>query len=195
MSELPVVNPMSKANLEKRAVDFLAAYSPQTLLYGTPISIEEFFEFILPEVTNLECRFDDLSHLPGEILGITDAKAGVCLVSKALVDDAQKSDVGRRRLRATIAHECGHAIIHVPQFNEFHSCSISGKPLFRANEKDIPAYKNPEWQAWIFANGLLTPRCVISSLRKEGLSNHKIAERLDVNLAFLNTSMSKYGIQ
>ena len=61
----------------------------------------------------------DFVVLPAGVLGRTtffpDGKLHM-EVSRALADAAEHSVVGRRRLRSTLAHECGHVVFHRHHF-------------------------------------------------------------------------------
>lgn len=72
---------------------------------------------------------------------------------------------GSPRDRFTIAHEIGHLFLH-------DDVSVS----FARNEKSIPAYKDPEWQANTFAAELLVP---LSRIR--GLTIEEIAKKYSVS--------------
>ena len=72
---------------------------------------------------------------------------------------------GSPRDRFTIAHEIGHLFLH-------DDVSVS----FARNEKSIPAYKDPEWQANTFAAELLVP---LSHIR--GLTIEEIAKKYSVS--------------
>lgn len=66
---------------------------------------------------------------------------------------------GSPRDRFTIAHEIGHLFLH-------DDITVS----FARNEKTIPAYKDPEWQANTFAAELLVPHSHISGMTAEEIS-------------------------
>lgn len=66
---------------------------------------------------------------------------------------------GSHRDRFTIAHEIGHLFLH-------DDITVS----FARNEKSIPAYKNPEWQANTFAAELLVPHGKIDGMTADEIS-------------------------
>jgi hypothetical protein len=70
-------------------------------------------------------------------------------------DVYERAISGVPRDRFTIAHEIGHFIMHRPAYI-----------ALARNEgvEDIPAYKNPEWQANTFAAELLAPPHIIKGL-------------------------------
>ena len=66
---------------------------------------------------------------------------------------------GSYRERFNIAHEIGHIFLH-------DDITVS----FARNEKTIPAYKDPEWQANTFAAELLVPPDQISGMTADEIS-------------------------
>ncbi len=73
---------------------------------------------------------------------------------------------GSPRDRFTIAHEIGHLFLH-------DDVSVS----FARNEKSIPAYKDPEWQANTFAAELLVPYSQIKGMAVEEISKKYIVSK------------------
>lgn len=61
---------------------------------------------------------------------------------------------GDARHRFTIAHELGHYFIH-DDMSTFSRCSTN---------EVIPAFKNPEWQANVFASAILMPPKLIRGM-------------------------------
>lgn len=79
--------------------------------------------------------------------GAVDPLRRALYVREDVYDAAEK---GNGRARFTIAHEIGHAVMHVGTLN-------------RAGfARTIPAYRDPEWQANRFAAALLMPRLLVS---------------------------------
>lgn len=70
-------------------------------------------------------------------------------------DVYERAISGNGRDRFTVAHEIGHYIMHKPS-----RISLARAELV----KEIPAYKNPEWQANTFAGELLAPPHLIKGL-------------------------------
>ncbi len=71
----------------------------------------------------------DYADLPAGILGRTrfgpDGRFQV-EVSRALAEEAERDRVARRRLRSTLAHECGHGALHA----HLHLADTQTYPLF-----------------------------------------------------------------
>ncbi len=56
---------------------------------------------------------------------------------------------------------------------------------------DIPAYRDPEWQAWEQAGALLMPKPCIEKLMAEGASIYEISNIFNVNPTFVKGRMKK----
>ncbi len=67
--------------------------------------------------------------------------------------------------RFTVAHEIGHLLLH-------DDLTVS----FARSEKNVPAYKNPEWQANTFAAELLVP-----FIKIQGMTAEEISEKYQVS--------------
>jgi Zn-dependent peptidase ImmA (M78 family) len=91
-----------------------------------------------------------------------------------------------------MAHETGHAVIHVPEFRMKRALlrSIHDKkhPSLRLHrEANVKIYMNPEWQAWRFAGAILMPARTFILAVREGLNEKNLANAFMVNPAFVRT--------
>jgi hypothetical protein len=77
----------------------------------------------------------------------------------------QLIDGGRRanRARATVAHELGHAVLHVPVMRRRIASPNSEFLLSRVKRDSLEPYRDPEWQAWAIAGCILAPRAAIEA--------------------------------
>jgi hypothetical protein len=101
-------------------------------------------EFDVVEVAEMGARMGAVNPLTGAFMIRED-------VYEAAVN-------GQPRHRFTVAHEAGHALMHVRTLNRLPTSM--GK---------VPAFRDPEWQANRFAAALLMPRHLIkkcSSIRE-----------------------------
>lgn len=110
----------------------------QLIEIGLP---QVFDRFNLEIVDNKELPTQYAVAYPGENL----------IVVREEVYEGAISGVPRDRF--TLAHEVGHFMLHQP-------ANIS----LARNEKAIPSYINPEWQANTFAGELLAPPHIIKGL-------------------------------
>lgn len=191
LSEVIVVSPTSGNALEMKAVALLQELQPGVLLGEGTTNVELIFDYHLPKL-GIESRYEDLTSLPGgNVLGFTysNGKRKCCLVEQSLLDGGPS---GGRRLRATIGHEVGHALLHLPSLHMFRSaCNEQALEFFRRDASQIKPYVNPEWQAWRFAGALLMPRRVFEPLVAKGLNEHELAEHFDVNPAFIKSRLKQ----
>lgn len=76
------------------------------------------------------------------------------LLPETTYDTLEQGGPFQNRARATLAHEVGHAFLHIPALPR-----LEGKPIGfrRVSPHQIPAYESSEWQAWAFAGALLAP--------------------------------------
>ncbi|WP_027360857.1 ImmA/IrrE family metallo-endopeptidase [Desulforegula conservatrix] len=193
--KLPVVAPRSKKEIERDVIRLLSDIQAEALCSDDcPVDAEYIYEYYIREKYGLVTDYIDLSVIGPNILGYTDANSNSSYVDKALVDSNSQSTL--RRLRATVAHEIGHCIYHVPELKNFRSSlSVTGGILFREEPSNIKAYENPEWQAWQFAGSLLMPEKKIISYYEKGCSTDVIANIFDVNPSFVKVRLNKLGIK
>ncbi len=149
-------SPTSGNQLDQHALGVVRRYQPSVLDEPSPFDIERFFENDLHSMTGVNFDYLPLRY---DILGYTDSDEMVSVVSASLAEDAANLNL----FRATIAHEVGHAILHVSQFRrrkqvaKFVDNDEMDVGLRMYREDQIPLYENPEWQAWRFAKALLMP--------------------------------------
>jgi len=160
---------IKKDEVDKICVDELrkSGYLPTQ---PGPINIELFIE------KYLECTLDFATELGGGVLGYTvfDPKKGKPMlvgVSPKL-DDGTKS--GERRIRATLAHEAGHCILHPILFMDdaghtsFDSTNIDfakRRILCRDSDFKTPGKYDGRWwefQANCAIGGFLLPKKLVA---------------------------------
>jgi Zn-dependent peptidase ImmA (M78 family) len=181
-----VVQGMSRSKIEQDATSLLKRIQPKAYYEDEATDVEYIFEFYLGDEYGIKTGYTDLSSLPGDVMGYTDAAKKICLIDKTLIDS--EFPVTIRRCRSTIGHEVGHCILHVPAIRDYISClSRNQADAFHRKEKSqIKAYEDPEWQAWEYAGALLMPRNRVLKYAEAGLTTKQMADRFDVNGAFMN---------
>jgi hypothetical protein len=143
--------------------------------HPSPIRIDRFIE----KRFNVVPEYDDLG--PG-VLGLTKfGKAGVLEVVIARSLEEENTLVGERRIRATLAHEAGHGLLHGHLFGATGESSLfpegqsnTPKVLCREIGKSV---KKSEWweiQANLAIGGFLLPkplatRAIDPYMRKSGI--------------------------
>lgn len=186
MAEFPG---LSRHDINDLALKILKSYQPDVLRGIESFDIYGFIE-IVEDV--IEIDFDFTSDLPPGIHGCTSTIDNKVLILSDLVDDPDS-----KYARSTIAHEIGHAILHIPVLRKLSKDKIfsqkkeenQGLSLYK--QKHLPAYKNPEWQAWEFAGAILMPKPAIITLVESGIPLSQIADHFNVNKVFLESRLRR----
>lgn len=196
--KVPVIHKTSWNRINEEATNLLEEYQPDALTGKEPVEIDGLFDFDLPEIMLerhgivLKTGVTDLSIYQGgvgKLLGITDAKSGICLIDKSVYETDDPVQI--RRGRATMAHETYHCLCHVPRMLTFISGSNdSFREAFpRMLKSEVRPFEDPEQQAWKFAQMLMMPKAAIQRFLKEGRDEFWMAEFFDVNPAFVRVRL------
>lgn len=151
---VPMVAPRKRHEIESYADRLVRELYPDQ--YDTPIAIPvgDFFEFVLPTRFQVNTHVSD--RLPAWVEGmaippgVSGDRSEILLaesVYERLLDD-------QPRARFTAAHECLHGLLHLKEIR-MRLVDGSAPALYRRHE--IPRYRNPEWQADVFAGTFLMP--------------------------------------
>jgi predicted transcriptional regulator len=174
--------PTRSAEIDHLAFRIIKQYQPEALQQPQEFDIERFYENALEKFTGVRPDYQDLG-LP--VHGYTDSDQQISVVDTALAENPSQ----RNRFRATVAHEVGHAILHVQQFRKrkellrfTHDCEDVSLRMYR--EDEIPAYVNPEWQAWRFAKAILMPEKTFRMAHATGMDLRKLAATFGVSVDF-----------
>ena len=174
--------PYRSAEIDFLALRLIRKYQPEAENHPQEFDIERFFENALEATTGVRSDYQNLG-LP--VHGYTDSDQKISVVDTGLAENSSQ----RNRFRATVAHEVGHAILHVGQFRRrkdllrfTHDCEDVTLRMYR--EDEIPAYVNPEWQAWRFAKALLMPEKAFRMAHATGKNLHQLAVTFGVSVDF-----------
>lgn len=189
---VPVVPPLSRNKIESLVNSLFKEVQPDALLGKEPVDVEKIFEFYIPDKYGIATGYTDLSQYGYGTLGYTDASVKTSDVDESLINSDEIVTI--RRCRATIGHEIGHCILHVPVFRIFRSSCKEEAALYRIDRNLIKPYNDPEWQAWEVAMACLMPYPVIIKCLDSKYSVFDIAECFDVNPAFVKTRLGKLKI-
>jgi IrrE N-terminal-like domain len=117
-------------------------------LYEIPFfPVVEFLEFGLPRVVPGMYYDVQSKLLLGGREGAVDPIKRAVYIREDVYDAAVRHE---RRARFTVAHEIGHALLHVGTLNRV------------LPRQSIPTFRQPEWQANRFAAALLMPRHLVA---------------------------------
>lgn len=116
--------------------------------------ILDFVEKTLPRIVpSFSFRVGDIDQM-GECEGLTIPEKDEIWIRQ---DVYLKAEEGRGRERLTIAHELYHYLEHSKETVAFA----------RTGGKNIPPYKDPEWQADAFGGELLVPHHLVRGMSVE----------------------------
>jgi hypothetical protein len=172
----------SGVKIDLQALNLIRRYQPLVLKEPSAFDVERFFENDLYPLTGVNFDYRTMSF---DVLGYTDSDEMVSAVSSSLADDPSCLNP----FRATVAHEIGHAFLHVPQFRRRKQLltfvNDATEPRLRMfREDEIPLYQNPEWQAWRFAKALLMPAPTVFMAVNAGFSLIDICTAFSVSRSF-----------
>lgn len=130
------VSPMSRKSIREFAREFRQLLGLENIRY---FPIVQFIEWYLPRL-GLNYEILTVGEM-NDTYGLTNTKRNVLYIREDVYCGAIQ---GNPRDRFTLCHELGHSLLHTPERVSFA----------RGN---IPAYRNPEWQANVFAGELMAP--------------------------------------
>jgi hypothetical protein len=111
------------------------------------------------------------------------------LLRQDIFDALHDPGPGGNRARATFPHELGHCVLHVGRLRKYRSHLRPDTLLRRVSRGSIPAYADPEWQAWTMAGCLVAPRELLQRLLH--LTEDEIARRFGISVAFLQQHLRR----
>lgn len=169
MTEFRLADPMSRKDIGMVAYVIRTSVGWEEERY---FPIIEFLELILPKLVPGFHLIVETETEMGNCHGLTypDQK-----IIKLREDVYERAIDGSGRDRLTAAHELFHLLQHGNK-------NISFARM--ATESEIPAYRNPEWQATAFGGELLAPTEMIKGMREE-----EVAKEFGVSLAAARTQL------
>jgi Zn-dependent peptidase ImmA (M78 family) len=177
--------PRSKDDIESCSLNIIMSFQKGVLTNDEPFNIERFFDCYLEDFTGVDPQY---LKLQDGIYGYTDTDNMECVLSSDLAEDRFQE----KFFRSTMAHEVGHAVMHVKDYRIQKAIMrfVHEKDHLRSyRQEDIVTYKNPEWQAWYFAGAILMPKIAFLKAFEKGFNEHDLSKRFNVNKAFVRTRM------
>lgn len=157
-----------------------------------PVPVERIAESYLGLLIE---EIDDVRALPGAaaeqgaLSGMFDPD------TQTIWLDRREAARSRGRRRFTIAHECGHRVLHAPQLVRL-ACTpadIGDMPPFEPG--DARQLQRREAEAHAFAQALLMPEILINQHVKEtGCNLPALAARFDVSVPAMRLRLTKLGL-
>ena len=158
------VRPRSRRQIESQAARLVQLYWPGLLDSPGAFPMADVFEFDLRSSGLETAVVDDLPPLVEAVTvpaGLRFSAGRVPLYNPSKTIVALSSPVydalidGDGRARFTAGHELYHAFAHVRQVE---NALVDGNPPVLTRAGSIPVYRDPEWQADVFAASVLMPR-------------------------------------
>lgn len=189
--EVPPVRPTSVAALEELGRCFLAQLLPNTLERPQSLDVAQLSELILPrfKIHTIPASVEEL----GNRAGATDPKGDSdinILINEEVWDDLLEPAPGCYFARSTICHEIGHAVLHVPALRRR---VLMTNTLNRVQRRQLKAYEDPEWQAWMFAGSILMPSTTLKMMigNSGSLSISEVSEIYEVSEAMTRSHLRR----
>lgn len=166
-----IVQGTSRNNLRKLARNIRKMFGLDNELYFPIVESLDVFSEVF---RGFSYEIVEDSELPRGVHADTDVRTGHIRIKESIYERACD---GAGRDRMTIAHEIGHYL----------TLCVCGFKLQRnyEPEKEIPAYKNPEWQAKCFAGELMIPAHLV-----KGMNAVEISIKCGVSLDAANVQWS-----
>jgi hypothetical protein len=158
------VPPLSLKDIEQRSAEVRDLLVSLTRAAGPALPWDELVDRHLPRA--------GLLFYPASVAELEDREAATdpsgegaihILMRPELYEALTDPGPGGNRARATVAHELGHAVLHVPFLRRQRG---QAQPLTRVSRAQLAPFRDPEWQAWAFAGCLLMPRSLLVATRK-----------------------------
>jgi hypothetical protein len=156
--------PLSIPLVEQLAEGILAELSPKALAEPTEVDLLEWVDTKLAKHGIHVSPVSDDKLPDSEALTIPANAGAEILVRESAWDDLLTGGRKANRVRATIAHEVPHAVVHVPVLRRRKASTYGDLFLRRVARADVVAYRDPEWQAWALAGCIMAPRRTIAML-------------------------------
>lgn len=181
---VPRVSPLSLRAIETLADLCVADFAPLRLCTAGPQDMIAFTDDYLRDKGILFYPAT-ATELPHQHASTDPAGNGpiVVLLREETFEKLGESGPAANHARSTATHESGHAILHVPYIRRVRSLSPVSGTLNRVERQRIPAFEDPEWQAWVWARGFLMPRRAFRAVAH--LPEHQIARLFNVSEALV----------
>ena len=191
VEEVPPVRPLSIAAIEELGRCFLEQLMPNVLARPQSLDVAQLSDEVLPQygIHTIPASAEEL----GDRAGATDPRGNSdvnILVSEEVWDGLVEPAPRCHFARSTVCHEIGHAVLHVPTLRRR---MLVESTLNRVQRQKLKAYRDPEWQAWMFAGSILMPSSTLKMLVNDAgtLSLTQVSEVFDVSEAMARNHLKR----
>lgn len=160
----PIAPALSKYKIEALTLKIRRIFN----INGCYFDIIKFMEVVIP-IFDPTFNFEYVDSLPDNAYAFYDPMNNSIKVLESVYENACNG-VGRDRF--TIAHEIGHYFLHSEGFS------------FARTDGNVPAYRDPEWQANTFASFLLIPRAQTLFMDKEEIASRCMVSNQAAEIAY-----------
>lgn len=188
--EVVAMPALSMALIEAWAGSALDTFAPQWRIGPQPLDIVSLIDNVLPQhgIYVAPATAAELGHRHAATDPTGSGEINI-LVGEELWDDLYSGGRRANFARATVGHELGHALMHVHVVRRRLSTPQHEHLLARQMRRDLPAYRDPEWQAWAFAGALLVPRQSVVMLDDPSVSD--AANVFEVSESFVQAHLRR----
>ena len=175
------VSAKSTAEIAGVAELVVREFQEEALSLPQPIDLQRLVDYELPKV--------GVHFVPVGTTELPDSEAETKIAEAGDVEVLIRRDqwdelfVGGRlahRARASVAHELGHVVLHVPEIRRRARALRRASPVKRT---ELKAFLDPEWQAWTFALALLMPLPAVKTLTDRSPSSLSATFQVSEDLA------------
>lgn len=191
---VPRMPPLSRYAIEAVADQLLALVAPEMLTAAMPLDVVKLVDVTLPKF--------GVHFYPASAVELEDREAAtdpegenetIVLLNVDLFEDLYIGGRYAYRARATVAHELGHVILHVPVVRRRLRSPLGAALLNRVRRDQVKAYEDPEWQAWALAGCLLMPRRALMQLKTNSVA--AVAEHFGVSEAMARSHLRRFKLE
>lgn len=185
--------PVRMSTIESLGEAFLSLFCPNALVQPMAVDVLHLAENVLPEqgINVTPASVEEM----GDNLGLTDPSGSASteiLLRKDVWNGLLMGGPRANMARATLAHEFGHALLHVPVIRRRRSLSTAKHLLARVARSEVPAYMDAEWQAWALGGCILAPRRTIMMVSNASVT--MLAGIYEISTAMMKSHLGRLRI-
>lgn len=183
------VRPRSTAAIAAIAEQFIRECCPDHLTAAKPLDIAHLVDYGLERkrIVVYPVGIEDLPDAEAETRAGSSGWLEI-LMREEFYDALFEKNSRTVRARSTLGHEIGHAVLHERELRTGRA-QPHVLAMKRALRSDLPAYRDSEWQAFVFAGALLIPR---PALRLVGWADtYAVADRFEVSESLVRSHLKR----